>query len=346
MAEDTKPQPQTNQAPVDIANAPEPDLDKLLAATPQLAALFGEEKKSGKTEPTKEPVQNAVEAPPEQEEESQQIELPEALPLEEPEQPAEESKEEEPKPEHDAIQKRIDELTAKRKTAEEKAARLEAEIADLKIKLAAPPRVAPTATSPLANVNSLGELQERHKKAQLAQSWASRHLMEGAEIPNDDGTTQILSAQQVQEIWARAQEMLTQHIPARVSYLNEKAAYDKEAQVFYPNLFKVGSREQLEYNTWLQTVPQLAVSSDAALIMGDYMVGRAIREGKKKSQANGKVQVPSLSKSAPAAAPKVPQERALSRTDLTQIATDPQSGMFDKFVSQLITDHRAKRSKD
>src|SRR5262245_57972621 len=117
MAEETTTPHQQSPKPVVSTEIPEPDLDKLLAATPEFAELFGEPKKeSGTTEPQKEPAQDAVEESP----------APEVLPSEEtpPEEPATEEPVEEPK-EPDAVQKRIDQLTAQRKTAEEKAAKLD-----------------------------------------------------------------------------------------------------------------------------------------------------------------------------------------------------------------------------
>jgi len=344
MAEEAQkaPQPQTNQGQVDIAFAPEPDLDKLLSATPGFEKLFGEE--SGKDkEPKKEPAPKdaVVEAPPEETEESQQIELPEALPLEEEPAPTEEEKEEQP---HDAVQKRIDELTAKRKGAEEKAAKLETEINDLKAKLAAPPRIAPSERSPLANVNTLEEVKNRLELAQLAENWATRNL-DGGEIPVGNGQTQFVEASTAREILARAREMISKHVPIRTDYLIKKAAYDNEAKVFYPALFKAGSVDQLSYNEWIKALPQLAEYPDLALIVGDALAGARIREAKKKGRGNGNVQIPPLSKATPAASQKVPSKRALSSAELGQIASNPDGNMLDRFVSQLIDDAATQRSK-
>src|SRR4029077_12293574 len=129
MAEEiTTPKTQTPQPAAVKTELPEPDLDALLAVTPQFAELFGEGKKeSGSTEPTKEPVQDVVE------EAEPRVELPEALPVEEEPAVPEQESTEEPK-EPDAVQKRIDQITAQKKSAEEKAAKLEAELTDLQAK--------------------------------------------------------------------------------------------------------------------------------------------------------------------------------------------------------------------
>jgi hypothetical protein len=338
MAEEiTTPKTQTPQpAPL----LPEPDLDALLAATPQFAELFGEGKKeSGRTEPTKEPVQDAVEEP------EPQVDLPEALPVEEePEVPEQESTEEEVR-EPDAVQKRIDQLTARSKTAEEKAAKLEAELTELQAKFKAPPPAAPTPANPLASIETIDELQKRYELAQTAKDWAIQNL-DGGEVDLGEGKSTLMDGQQVKALYARADKMLTKWIPHQVQFLQAKADFDRQAQKSYPQLFKAGSNEQAEYHEWLRLAPEVRKFPDVALIVGDAMAGRAMRMSKTKAgQKNSNGQTPPLAKSTPAASPRVPKSRALSGAELTAIASDPHGNTLDRFVSQLIDDAAAQRSQ-
>src|SRR5262252_331227 len=125
--------PQSDGAGQAVAqDLPEADLDSLLSRIPGFESLFGESQESGKAEAKKELApQGTVEVPAVPEE--MEITLPAAEPLveEEPAPPAQQPAVE-VKP--DAVQKRIDQLTAQKKTAEERAQALEAELSDLKSK--------------------------------------------------------------------------------------------------------------------------------------------------------------------------------------------------------------------
>jgi hypothetical protein len=339
MAEDT-PQQKTASIPVPTT-APEPDLDSLLAATPQFAELFGEPKKeSGKEPESTEPTQEtAAEAAP--------VELPVAEPIEEehPEKVEEtppEPETPEPPKETDSVQKRIDKLTAQRKTAEEKAAALEAEIATLKAKQSEPKLPAPSVESPLADVGSMAELSERLNKAYQVKEWAMRHL-DGGEIIGQDGKTQFISGDQVREAWARSEAVITRHAPQRAQYLQARNDFDSQARRLYPKLFQLGTPENAEYRTWLEVFPECQRYPDIALIVGDAITGRQFRAAKgQKPKMNG---AQPLAAPNPAAAPRVPQSRAMTSEELTDIVRDPSGPALDRFVSQLIEGARAERKK-
>src|SRR6516165_3324990 len=148
---DTEVTPQQSEktatpAPVEL------NIDALLTTIPQLKDVFtpepGKSAEQPKTEASvTEPAASeaAVSVP-------EVFEIPEGLKPEE-EAPREDKKEEFPS---EKVQKRIDELTAKRKAAEEKAASLETELKSLKDRFQAPPALAPTATNPLSDVQTKG----------------------------------------------------------------------------------------------------------------------------------------------------------------------------------------------
>ena len=324
---------------------PEPDLDSLLSHIPAFKEVFGPAE-SGDTKP------ESTEPTPEVDEAATTEGLDPAVPLEEePEVAVEpEPEPEEPKPEPDSVQRRIDKLTAARKTAEEKAASLETELNDLKAKYQAPPPVAPTPQSPLAHIETAEQLARQHELSRTAKSWAIQHL-DGGEVDIGNGETKFLNGDQVKLLLSRAEDMLTSHIPQRQAYLQAKTDFDNQAKKAYPTLFKPGHKDQVEYNSWLKVFPECRKYPDIALIVGDAIVGRAVRlqkaAGQKGKAVNGNGQTP-LAAPAPAAQPRVPRTRALSGAELSAIATDPSGPALDNFVSQLIdtaAQTRAQRSK-
>ena len=325
---------------------PEPDLDSLLSHIPAFKDVFGPE--SGDTKP------ESTEPTPEAEEAKEGLDP--AVPLEEetetPEVEAEpETEPEEPKPEPDSVQRRIDKLTAQRKSAEEKATALETELNDLKAKFVAPPPLAPTPQSPLAHIETAEQLARQLELSRTAKSWAIQNL-NGGEVDVGDGKTRFLDDTQVRLLLSRAEDMLTQHIPQRQAYLAAKTDFDNQAKKAYPTLFKQGHAHQTEFNSWLKVFPECRRYPDIALIVGDAIVGRTLRmqkaAGAQKGKAtNGNGQTP-LAAPAPAAQPRVPRTRALSGAELSAIATDPSGPALDNFVSQLIdtaAQTRAQRSK-
>jgi hypothetical protein len=327
-------------------SSPEPDLDALLSkmSIPELKKAFGPPPTAGSGTDTTE--QNS--APPTETEEGtapvpDEIGLPPAEPIEEEPESAPAGSEEEPEPEAEpkfelpeSVQKRIDQLTAKRKVAEEQVATLAAENAALKAKAVTAPPVMPTAASPLADIETHEALGQKLALAQQAKSWAIENL-EGGNVDMGGGKVEYLDAANVRKLLAKAEELLTLHGPQRARYITDKGQFDAEARRDYPALFKPGTPEHTEYNTWLSVFPECRKYADIALIVGDAIVGRTMRLARRqKGQQKGNGQSPPLATPAPSGAPRVAKPRTLSSEELSAIATDPSSKALDKFVDQLI----------
>ena len=279
MAEEEN-QPAKSAPPSAPVDSPEPDLDSLLANIPELKSVFGESGEAA-PKPKKEPVLEAAD------EEITQEGLDAAIPIEEIEAIEEPEAEEEAKPEkQDSVQKRIDKITAARRAAEEEAAALKAELAELKAKQLVPPPAVPTPRTPLADVNDHEELARRVDLSRQAKSWAIQHL-DGGEIALDDGNTKFLTGEQVKVLLSRAEEMLDTHIPQRHQFLLQKADWDKQAQAAYPNLYKPGHKDNQELNSWLTILPEGHRFPDFALIVGDAMLGRQLRLQREAAKKNG-----------------------------------------------------------
>lgn len=333
-----------NPAPA-VVDSPEPDIDSLLSQIPGLKSIFGDESGDAKApKPKKEPVSEA--AVPETIEEEISPGLDPAIPIIEELEPEPEAVEAEPEPEEvkDSVQKRIDKITLARRQAEEKAAALETELNQLKAKQLEPPPLPPTPENPLANVTTIEELNHRVQLSQVAKRWAIQHL-DGGEIELDNGETKFLNGDQVKLLYSKAEDILTGHAPQRFNFLQEKQKWENTAKVAYPNLYKPGHQDQVEYKTWLTVFPEMQRYPDIAIIVGDAMLGRQLRmqrEARQKNGAQANGNLP-LSAPAPAAAPRVPRNRAFGGTDLSAIVTDPQSGALDQFVNQLIADAEQNR---
>jgi hypothetical protein len=334
MAEESQTS-QTVATPVQDAPVPEPNIDSLLSNIPELKEVFGE--------PPAQPEQpGATATEPVAPETATEVQIPEGLKPEEEKPPEPEPKKDEP----DKVQKRIDELTAKRKAAEERVANLETELNDLKSKYQAPPPLAPTPANPLSDIDSEADLATRINNILEAKTWAIEHL-DGGQVSDGKGGTQWLDGPAVKSILANAEMMLTKHIPVRREFLANKKVFVSEARREYPALYREGTEAYQTRLTWLKALPECANFPDIDLIIGDAIVGQKIRFDRIKARsANGKLpqnQQP-LAAPAPAASPRVPQSKALSGEALAAaFAADP-SRALDNFVGGLLDSAAAQRA--
>src|SRR5215510_3775549 len=217
-----------------VSPAPvEPSIDDLLPTIPVLKDLFAgtPSAEAGKTpEPKKESATESEPVAPEAAVGQLEDLIPEGLKPEEEKPTREEPKKEETP---DRLQKRIDELTAKRKSAEEKAAALESELNDLKAKFGTPAPPASTPQNPLADVMTEQDLAAKVQHIQEAKSWCFQHL-DGGEIEDGKGGKQWVDGNAVKAIYANAERMLSEHVPNRRQFLANKNVFDSEARREYP----------------------------------------------------------------------------------------------------------------
>ena len=143
--------------------------------------------------------------------------------------------------------------------------------------------------------------------------------------------------------------MLAKHLPARRDFIANKKVFVSEARREYPALFKEGSEAHTTRLTWLKALPECANFPDIDLIIGDAIVGQKIRMDRAKARsANGKIppanQTP-LAAPAPAASPRVSQNKALSGEALhAAFAADPNAAL-NAFVGDLIDGAAAQRTR-
>lgn len=192
------------------------------------------------------------------------------------EQDADEETEDVPR---EKVQRRIDKLTAARKSAEEKVTALSAEAQEAKAKVAeyeaqlneaSRPVLSPTADNPLADVDTQDALEAKIKSAQEVRRWALRNT-DGATVKRPDGTEVYLDAEQVKDYLIKSDDVLTLHAPARQQWLAQRQpALDAAKQVF-PDIFKKGTPMHQAYTATVKQAPELL-----KLPQAEYWVGLAL----------------------------------------------------------------------
>ncbi|MEI6035704.1 MAG: hypothetical protein WCS65_15675 [Verrucomicrobiae bacterium] len=226
---------------------------------------------------------------------------------------AEEADEDEKPAGSEKVQKRIDKLTARAKTAEEKANAAEvelekarAEAAELREAGGRPSVVAaPSAANPLSDVSDPGELASRVNNAVVVKRWCIENPDGGTVKDKDGGEVEFESAQ-VRKMLADAEEIITVHAPRRERFLVENEQHGKVAREVYPDMFKRGTEMEKAFQNLVKAWPEVTRFPDYHLVLGDYLAGFNARGGKKAAAA----EKPAMVTKKPAIAPPVPKVSA------------------------------------
>jgi len=278
---------------------------------PEVAASLGRSKvtqPAPKAEPTTEEEATESEEPTGDDLETIQSEDSKETPEENPDD--KESDEEEAPVENDKVQKRIDKLTKKRREAEELAESLKEEKAALEAELEKRSviKLEPTADDPLADLESLDELEAKVSAAKKVRAWALSNP-DGATVQNSDGTERYVDRAEMQKYIAQTDALLTDHAPNRRAYLAERANILPEAKKTYPQLFKAGTPEHKVLTDTLRAVPALKRLPGYELVIGDAITGMNARLAAqaKSSDATAKAAASKPSTKSKVIAPSVPK---------------------------------------
>ena len=155
---------------------------------------------------------------------------------------AEDEGEEESEPEEEAAEepkgvgkllKQVNKLTARAKGSEEMVAGLRAEIAALKTR---PAEQAQTqqGSPALEDVATMQDLEKIRQEALSAKKWAMSHI--GKEFV-EEGEKEY-SGDEIREVLAHADEYLTEKIPARASFLQQRGTWTEDAVTTFPWLLQ------------------------------------------------------------------------------------------------------------
>ena len=210
--------------------------------------------------------------------------------------------------------KRINQLTARAKGAEEEVASLKEEVQSLKSQ---PNDSTDTQSKPsLDKVTNIEDLETLRKEAVAAKKWALSNLgksyveVDGKEYDDDS----------IREILTEAEDYLTEKIPQRAQFLQQKQQWVSDTIQTFPWTEKgegdewetfVSIRQNAQYKSLLDSIPH-----------GDYVTGLLVeginsvkaRQEKSKTAPKAKTKTPPLTDLADAVAPpaedkKVRQEK-------------------------------------
>ena len=224
----------------DLGFSPEPAKADNSEASESDSDLLQDEEDKPETEDPAEDVSEAEEAEEEQDEEAEDVP-------------------------REKIQRRIDKLTAARKSAEEKATALAAEAEEARAKVAeyeaqlneaARPVLSPTADNPLADVDTQDALDAKIKSAQEVRRWALRNT-DGATVKRPDGTEVYLDADQVKDYLIKSDDVLTLHAPARQQWLAQRQPALEAAKSLFPDIFKKGTQMHQAFTATVKQAPEL-----------------------------------------------------------------------------------------
>jgi hypothetical protein len=143
----------------------------------------------------------------------------------------EESESEEPPKAVGKLLKQVNKLTARAKSAEETAEALKAEIQNLKTQGTS--QGEPAKQPELENIQSFDDLKKLQQEAQAAKKFALQNI--GKDYVEVDGNE--YSDDDIRNILTQADEYLTEKIPARANYLQQKAQWQQDTAQSFPWLY-------------------------------------------------------------------------------------------------------------
>jgi len=199
----------------------------------------------------------------------------------------EDAVEEEKKPQSVAkLQKRVSKLTARAKTAEERVVTLESSLDEAQTRLAEveTPVLAPTLANPLADLSTEIAVNDRVNQAKMIRKWCKMNP-DGGSVETAKGSVE-LSREDVNERLTMAEEIIDDHAPAQLVRIREGSKFDGYTRKVYPGLFKSGSPEAKAAENFLQQVPELRKLPNWRLIIGDALMGGALRNSKQEGKAD------------------------------------------------------------
>jgi hypothetical protein len=252
----------------DLGFSPEPAKADNSEASESDSDLSQDEEDKPETEDPAEDVSEAEEAEEEQDEEAEDVP-------------------------REKIQRRIDKLTAARKSAEEKATALAAEAEEARAKVAeyeaqlneaARPVLSPTADNPLADVDTQDALDAKIKSAQEVRRWALRNT-DGATVKRPDGTEVYLDADQVKDYLIKSDDVLTLHAPARQQWLAQRQPALESAKSLFPDIFKKGTQMHQAFTATVKQAPELLKLPQAEYWVGLALLGEQTLMAKQGAQA-------------------------------------------------------------
>jgi hypothetical protein len=172
------------------------------------------------------------------------------------------------------IDKRVGKEVAKRKAAEEKIARLEAQLKGAPpAEQQTPPVPAALPDSPLSNINDLPTLQKEQAQMKEVKRWAQSQLVREDLGEGVQAYGKTWSKQELQQAVLVAERVLEDQIPQRYQFIQARAQAEQQAQKFFPWMSDKTSSEYVEYQNAFRQYPWLANLPDAPMVVGVQLAG-------------------------------------------------------------------------
>lgn len=209
------------------------------------------------------------------------------------------------------FQKRIDKLTRQRREAEDEVKDLRDEIKDLRDQVsesANTPVPRSGSTNPFEHLTSQEQINAEKKKARDLRKWCRRNR-DGAVVDGKNGEVEY-DADQIQDILENAEDALDTHLPERERFVEANAYWEPEAEKAYPWINDRSSNEHKLFNQALKAFPAIQSLPDHKILLGDMLVGRALRMSKETDSKTEAIKKPK-------AKPKAPKQPAAPSADRT-----------------------------
>jgi len=205
--------------------------------------------------------------------------------------------------------KRIGKLTKQRSDERTRAEEAEAQRDELRQQLEAtqPVMIMPTENDPLGWIETPAQLAQLEREADMTIDWCDANR-DGATVTQKDGTEEEFTPERVEQMKTKANRYL-RLAPRRKEWIGQRAEADAVARANFPRLFEKGTTEYQVAQAVLKEFPSVATHPARNLVLGDYLVGLAVRlqnEENARNNGNG------------AGAPKTVQKTADSPNPLTR----------------------------
>lgn len=231
------------------------------------------------------------------------------------------------------VKKRIDKLTAKRREAEAKLAKMEEELERLKQE--APQKAsakAPDPLNPYAHLNTPDAISKEIEQAKQVRRWCEMNP-DGATVKGENGEETDYTAEEIRQIKLRALDAIEEHLPKQLAYVNAAKEVEKIAHSEYPWWKDKAARERQIADKFLEAFPEITRFPDYKMVVGDYIRGVKARENAKKGAPVAKAPVQPKPTNSPVTASKDGAIKAIqSRFKATGSTDDLASIIASKFI--------------
>lgn len=181
------------------------------------------------------------------------------------------------------IQKRFDKLAAEKKAALDELTALKAQVAQLQQPNQQQPVPVPVdPNDPTSGVFDQAGLAKIAQDAQAALEFVTRHAPKAVRaMANDESAIEIedggkvytFTIEQFQGIQRNALATLQQRVPQRAAWLQQRAAFQQQAQAKFPEFFDRAKPEHQQFEAVKRSFPQLASMPNSELLVGYALKG-------------------------------------------------------------------------